>query len=511
MKNFATDPLTLGIIGAGVMGRGIAQIAASAGIEVLISDTSTAAMAEALAFVHKMIDRAAEKGRMDGEQAAAAKANIRTTAGLSDMKNTDIVVEAVIERLQVKQSIFGELERIVREDCILATNTSSLSVTAVATACTQQERVAGCHFFNPVPLMKLVEIIGGVKTARPVIDQLLALIKRLGHTPVEVSDAPGFLVNHLGRGLNTEGLRLLFEDVAQVHEVDEVMRDCVGLRMGPFELMDLTGLDVTCPANEQIYEQYFQEPRVRPTPLLRQRYVAGVLGRKTGSGFYLYDKGSKVEPERPVAPAAAAGVRIWVSPVIRDFCSKLEAILENAPVELVRGALPAADSIAIVTPLGSDTTSACMSQGLDPTRTVAVDALFDMEKRICLMTNPATSMETINTAWGVFAASGRAVTVIRDSGGFIAQRIVAHIINTACDITQEGVARPQDIDTAARLGLGYPKGPLALGDGIGSGRVLEILENLHALYGDPRYRPSIWLRRRAMLGLSLLHTENHNA
>lgn len=508
MKNFATDPLTLGIIGAGVMGRGIAQIAASAGIEVIISDTNTKVLAQALEFVQKMYDRAVEKGRMSTDQAASARDRLKTTSSLTEMNKADIVIEAVVERLEVKQSLFGELERIVADDCILATNTSSLSVTAVATACTRRERVAGCHFFNPVPLMKLVEIIGGVNTARTVIDQLLALIKRLGHTPVEVKDAPGFLVNHLGRGLNTEGLRILFEDVAQVHEVDEVMRDCVGLRMGPFELMDLTGLDVTWPANEQIYEQYFQEPRVRPTPLLRQRYVAGALGRKTGEGFYLYDKGNKVEPERPVAPAAGAGARIWVSPAIPDLKGKVTAILESTPVELDRGAQPAADSIAIVTPLGSDTTSACMAQGLDPASTLGVDALFDMEKRICLMTNPATSAAAINTAWAVFATSGRAVTVIHDSGGFIAQRIVANIINTACDIAQEGIAGPQDIDTGARLGLGYPNGPLSLGDGIGSGRLLEILENLHTLYGDPRYRPSIWLRRRAMLGLSLLSTEN---
>jgi 3-hydroxybutyryl-CoA dehydrogenase len=508
MKNFATDPLTLGIIGAGIMGRGIAQIAASAGIEVLISDTNPAVTAQALEFVHKMIDRAVEKGRMDGDRAAAAKAGIRTASSLADMNRADIVVEAVIESLEVKQSLFGELERIVSQDCILATNTSSLSVTAVATACENQERVAGCHFFNPVPLMKLVEVIGGVRTSRPTVDQLVALIKRLGHTPAEVRDAPGFLVNHLGRGLNTEGLRILFESVAQVQDIDEVMRDCVGLRMGPFELMDLTGLDVTCPANEQIYAQYYQEPRVRPTPLLRQHYVAGILGRKTGHGFYAYDNGTKVETERPAAPPAPTGTRIWVSPAIPEFSRKVTGVLEQARVELDQGEQPAGDSIIIVTPVGTDTTSACITQGLDPARTLGLDALFNMDKRLVLMANPATTEQAINDAWAMCATSGRAVTVIRDSAGFIAQRIVANIINTACDIAQEGVARPQDIDTGARLGLGYPNGPLALGDDLGSGRVLEILENLHKLSGDPRYRPSIWLRRRAMLGLSLLHTEN---
>ena len=508
MKDFATSPLTLGIIGAGIMGRGIAQIAASSGIEVLISDTNTAIMAEAVDFVHKMLDRAVEKGRLDAADADSAKHRLRTVASLADMKSADIVVEAVVENLQVKQSLFGELERIVADECILATNTSSLSVTAVATACKHQQRVAGCHFFNPVPLMKLVEVIGGVRTARPVVQQLHAFIRRLGHTPVQVRDAPGFLVNHLGRGLNTEGLRILFEDAAQVHEVDEVMRDCVGLRMGPFELMDLTGLDVTCPANEQIHEQYYQEPRVRPTPLLRQRYVAGVLGRKSGEGFYLYDKGARVEPERAPAPPLSKGLRLWVSRDEAEFHGRIIALLEQAGVELDRGGKPETGSIAVVTPLGCDATTACLAQGLDPGTTVAVDALFELDKRVCLMSSPATTPAALNGAWAAFAASGRAVTVMRDSAGFIAQRIVANIINTACDIAQEGVARPEDIDTGARLGLGYPRGPLALGDDIGAHRVLAILEHLQSLYGDPRYRPSIWLRRRAMLGLSLLHTEN---
>ena len=507
MKNFATDSLTLGIIGAGVMGRGIAQIAATAGINVLISDTNSVVTAEAVQFIHKMIDRAVEKGRMTAESAAAAKDCLKSTSNLADMGHADMVIEAVIENLEVKQSLFGELERIVPDDCILATNTSSLSVTAVATACKRQDRVVGCHFFNPVPLMKLVEVIAGLKTDLGFVEQVMAMIKRLGHTPVEVKDAPGFLVNHLGRGLNTEGLRVLFEGVASVPEIDAVMRDCVGLRMGPFELMDLTGLDVTCPANEQIHNQYYQEPRMRPTPVLRQRYVAGLLGRKTGAGFYNYHEGNKVEPDQPAVPVQTGSPLFWISRAIPEFSDRVTDLLQKAQVELDGGEQPGQGSIAIVTPLGSDTTLECVKQGLDPERTLGVDALFMTDKRVCLMTNPAVSRAAIDSAWSVIAGTGRAVTVIRDSAGFIAQRIAANIINTACDIAQEGVALPEDIDTGARLGLGYPTGPLTLGDTIGAGRVFAILEQLQSIYGDPRYRPSIWLRRRAMLGLSLLHTE----
>jgi len=507
MKDFAKDPLTVGIIGAGIMGRGIAQIAALAGIKVILNDTYATALDDAVKFIHKMIDRALEKGRLQETEAAAAKKNLHIASNLEVMRDADVVIEAVIERLEVKQSLFKELERIVSADCILATNTSSLSVTAVASACQGQDRVAGCHFFNPVPLMKLVEIIGGVKTDPRKVEQLFVLIKRLGHTPVSVNDSPGFLVNHLGRGLNTEGLRILFEGIAKVHEIDEVMRDCVGLRMGPFELMDLTGLDVTCPVNEQIHDQYYQEPRLRPTPLLRQRYIAGVLGRKTGQGFYTYRDGNRIDPEPPQAPASTSATGFWVSGAIPEFSVKVVDLLKAAGIEPETGHRPGPDSITVVTPLGIDTTTACSDQGLNPERTIGIDALFDMDKRICIMTNPATTAPVINTAWSVFAGTGRDVTVIRDSAGLIAQRIVANIINTACDIAQQGIARPEDIDTGAMLGLGYPIGPLALGDKIGDARVHEILVKLQTLYGDPRYRPSIWLRRRAMLGLSLLHSE----
>jgi len=246
---------------------------------------------------------------------------------------------------------------------------------------------------------------------------------------------------------------------------------------------------------------------MRPTPVLRQRYVAGFLGRKTGTGFYIYRDGNKVEPDQCEVPAATGSPSFWISRAIPEFYERVTDLVKTAQGALDEGERPGPDSIAIVTPLGADVTTACVNEGLDPERTLGVDALFMTDKRVCLMSNPAASRTAIDNTWAAFAGTGRAVTIIRDSAGFIAQRIIANIINTACDIAQEGVARPEDIDTGARLGLGYPTGPLALGDTIGAARVLEILERLQSIYGDPRYRPSIWLRRRAMLGLSLLHTE----
>lgn len=508
MKDFAQDPITLGIVGAGIMGRGIAQVAAMAGIRVILNDANETATNDAVGFINKMLDRAVEKGRMSEVDAETSKGNISISSNLTDLADADLIIEAIIEKLEIKQPLFKELEGIVSGECILATNTSSLSVTAVATACEKQHRVAGCHFFNPVPLMKLVEVIGGVRTGQTVVEQLTAFVKRIGHTPVSVNDSPGFLVNHFGRGLNTEGLRILSEAVSEPFMIDAVVRDCIGLRMGPFELMDLTALDVTCPVTEQIYEQFYHDPRLRPTPTLRQRYVAGILGRKAGEGFYAYEDGNKQVPEEPPAPALDDSVTFWIDPDEAELADKVSTILKAAGVKIDEGEEPQQDSVCIVTPLGIDTSTATLEAGLNPARTVAADVLLNTDKRITLMTNPATDKQFIDHAWAAFAKAGLAVSVIRDSAGFISQRLIANIVNTACEIAQQGIAAPEDIDTAARLGLGYPKGPLTMGDEIGPVVILEILENIQALYGDPRYRPSPWLTRRAQLGLSLLHPEN---
>jgi 3-hydroxybutyryl-CoA dehydrogenase len=507
MKDFSKDSLSIAIIGAGVMGRGIAQLAASVGVNVILHDLDEAVVNDAVDFVYKMLERAKQKGRMSEAELALSKNCISKSSELENLAEVDLVIEAIVENLDIKQSLFKQLEATVSDDCILATNTSSLSVTSVAANCRLPDRVAGFHFFNPVPLMKLVEVISAIRTSATVVDQLQALSKRFGHTPVLVNDSPGFLVNHAGRGLITEGLRVLHENITDVQVVDAVMRDCLGFRMGPFELMDLTGLDVTFPASEQVYNQYFQEPRLRPTPLQRRRYIAGLLGRKTQQGFYRYEEGKKIEREEVAAPGVEISSSFWVSRDNEELSAKVISILQEAKMNIDNAARPAKKSIVIVTPLGLDVTTALVNENLPAERTIAIDALFDMDKRLTLMSNPATCETVINESWAAFAKTGRAISVIRDSGGFIAQRILATIVNIACDIAQQGIAKPEDIDIGARLGLAYPQGPLALGDATGASRILSILENLQLVYGDPRYRPSPWLRRRAQLGLSLLTEE----
>jgi 3-hydroxybutyryl-CoA dehydrogenase len=489
------------------MGRGIAQIAVLAGAQVRLTDgregAAQAARRELLATFGKLT----EKGKLDKAAAAAAGERLHACDGLADLAGSHVIVEAIVEELGAKKALFNTLEGIVGPDTILATNTSSLAVTAIAAGLKHPERVAGFHFFNPVPLMRIVEAIGGMLTSPEVVDYLLALGKHWGHTAVRAKDTPGFIVNHAGRGYGTEGLRVLAEGIATVPTLDNILRDTAGFRLGPCELLDLTGLDVSHPVMESIYHQYYEEPRFRPQVHTRQMLTAGLFGKKVGQGFYRYDAQGKKEAITEEAPATLRPSQVWLSRARPELAERIATLIAAAGVTVESGERPSDEALCIVTPLGDDATTCCVREGLDGRRTVGVESLFDLSRRRVVMTTPATDAEYLAMACGLFSASGTPVSVIRDSAGLVTQRVVAHIINIASEIAQQGIAEPGDIDRAVTLGLGYPLGPLAWGDQIGPTTVFTILKNLEEQTGDLRYRPSPWLQRRAMLGLSLHHKE----
>ncbi|MFA7268088.1 MAG: 3-hydroxyacyl-CoA dehydrogenase [Sterolibacterium sp.] len=498
--------LTIAIVGTGAMGSGIAQIAAQAGIQVLLYDALPGAASTAHTSIIATLTKLAEKGKISAADLAEASARLEVISHQEQLAAAQIVIEAIVESLEVKQKVFKQLEEIVANDCILATNTSSLSITAVASACKHPERVCGFHFFNPVPLMKIVEVVDGLLTAPWVSEALLALGQRVGHQAVRAQDSPGFIVNHAGRGFITEALRCLGEGIAEFHEIDRIMKAAAGFRMGPFELMDLTGLDVSLPVMESIYHQYYEEPRYRPSPLATQRLVGGVLGRKTGRGFYTYVN-NQVQPIAAPAVPANRPASVWVSQARPAWGKAVGELVQRLGGSLDSGERPSADSLCVVTPLGLDATSLCLAEGLDASRCIAIDCLFGLDQHRTLMTTPLTTPEMRAAAHGLFAADGVPVSVIRDSAGLVAQRIVACIVNIGCDIAQQRIAKPVDIDRAVKLGLAYPNGPLMLGDTLGAGNILTILTAMQSFYGDPRYRPSPWLKRRALLGVSLLTEE----
>lgn len=500
----------VGVVGCGAMGRGIAQIAAQAGSRVFLQDAQPDAAQAAKSLIEEQWKKLLAKDRITPEQCTAWSQLLQPVAGLGDLAPCDLIVEAIVERLDAKQAVLAALEDIVGGDTVLTTNTSSLSVTAIGAGLRQPERLAGFHFFNPVPLMKVVEVVAGLKTDAGVCDRLAQYARSMGHTPVQAQDTPGFIVNHAGRGFGTEALRVVGEGVADFATVDRILRDQVGFKLGPFELMDLTALDVSHPVMESIYHQYYEEPRFRPSVITAQRLAAGVVGRKSGEGFYRYANGVAQSAPEPAAPLVGDIPPVWVSPRAARR-AELYQLLKDLGATIETGQSPSPQAITLVAPLGFDVTTVAVVERLDPARTIGIDMLIDdaSTRRRVLATNPATRLDIRHAAHALFARDGKAVSVIRDSGGFVTQRVVATIVNIASDICQQGICSPRDLETAVTLGLGYPLGPLAMGDRWGPTNILEALFNMQTVYGDPRYRPSPWLRRRGAIGLSLSHVEEH--
>jgi len=490
MFDVSRSDLVAAVAGAGTMGRGIAQVLAQCGARTLLYDTLPGAANRAKESIGQALGKLAEKGRVSAAEVQATLARIEVVASLQALAPSHVVVEAIVEDLDAKRKLFASIEEQVSPECILASNTSSLPVTAMAAACKRPGRVAGYHFFNPVPVMKIVEVVDGVLTEPWVGEALVALAKRCGHTPVRCKDTPGFVVNHAGRAFVPEALRILQEGVADFATIDRILTGAAGFRIGPFGLMDLVGLDVAHAVMKSMYQQYFEEPKYRPSFIAEPRVAAGLLGRKSGRGWYVYGKeGPEPVPEQTFSGRKPASV--WAVPELKAFSTTGEKSAE----------------LCLVAPLGKDATTAALELGLDPARTVAVDPLFGFAKRRTLMVNPLTRKEVVESAYALLSADGIPVSVINDSPGFVAQRVVAHIVNVGCDIVQMRIATPADLDRAVVLGLGYPQGPLAMGDALGPKRILAILEAMYDFYREPRYRPSPWLRRRAQLGVSLLTAE----
>jgi 3-hydroxybutyryl-CoA dehydrogenase len=499
----------VGVVGAGAMGRGIAQIAAQAGSIVRLYDTQAQAIAKARDELFSQWDRMQEKGRLDPGAVAACKQRLQAAGGMQELADCELVVEAVVERLDIKKQLFTQLEAVVSTTAVMVTNTSSLSVTEIAAALRHPERFAGYHFFNPVPLMKVVEVIAGLKTDSAVCEGLAVYATQMGHKAVRAQDTPGFIVNHAGRGYGTEALRVVGEGVTDFATVDRILRDQVGFKLGPFELLDLTALDVSHPVMESIYRQYYDEPRYRPSVITAQRLAGGEVGKKVGQGFYRYADGKAQVPAEPQVPQVGEMPPVWVSTRAARR-SEVFQLLKDLGAKIETGASPSLHALTLVAPLGFDVTTVSVVERLDPARTIGIDMLVEdaATRRRVLATNPATRSDMRDAAHALFARDGKPVSVIRDSGGFVTQRVVATIVNIAADICQQGICSPKDLETAVTLGLGYPLGPLAMGDRWGPANVLEVLFNLQTVYGDPRYRPSPWLRRRGAIGLSLMHEES---
>jgi 3-hydroxybutyryl-CoA dehydrogenase len=475
------------------MGRGIAELAARSDYRVVLADAIDGAATRAIATIGQGLDRDVEKKRLTAEEAAAVKARLSAGA-IADIARTGLVIEAIVEKLDVKQALFREIEALAGPTTVLATNTSSLAVTAIGDGLKRPERLAGLHFFNPPTRMRIVEIVKGARTDDAAIDTLLAVSRRMGQRAFVVGDTPGFLVNHLGRGFTGEALRMLDEGIAPPEVIDRIARQALGFRMGPFELLDLTGIDVTAEVTDQIWKGFGEEPRFRLAPIARKQGAAGLFGRKTGRGFYRYDAAGKAEVPAP--------------PVYEELPLKVRLVgMDGGTHERIAALFPEGSVVedpgaaALVAPLGSDVATEAKRHGTDPARTVGIDPLFtDMVTLAGTRDTPAGIVEGVAAT---LSRAGREVAIVHDGPGMPAARLVTMMALIAADAAGRGIGTPADIDAATRLALAYPLGPLERADKVGPERVAAIAAGLHALTGDARWRPSEWLDARIRSGNTL--------
>jgi len=497
------------VVGAGAMGAGIAQVAAQAGHPVLLHDSRPGAAADAQRALARTLEALASKGKLTADVAHAAAARIKPVAALSDLAPAAFVVEAIVEDLAAKRDLFAALESIVADDAILATNTSSLSVTALAAGTRCPGRVVGMHFFNPAPVLPLVEVVSGLATDPAVAATVHATAAAWGKSPVHAASTPGFIVNRCARPFYAEALRLLAERAADVATLDAVMRDAGGFRMGPFELMDLVGHDVNFAVTSSVFAAYFGDPRFRPSVIQRELVDAGFLGRKSGRGFY--DHGKDVPPP-PVAeePAGARPDTIVVHGDLgpaRALVPRWRAAGVTVDEQDAVAAFP--DGVVAVggawLALSDGRTATARAAAVGAHRLTLLDYALDFAtcKRVAVAIADTCDAPACTTTVGALQAAGLAVARLDDVAGLAVLRTVVMLANEAAEAVTQGVATPADLDDAMRKGVNYPRGPLAWADAIGLARVRDVLANLAAHYGEDRYRVAPLIARRAVTGQPL--------
>ena len=505
-------PRTIGVAGAGTMGAGIAQLACVAGARTLLHDPLPEALDRGLESIHKRLEREVERGRLTADDATSAKERLSAAPALDDLKPCELVIEAAPESLELKRSLFTELAgRVVSEDCVLATNTSSLLVTAIAAVVKRPERVVGMHFFNPAPVMRLLEVVSGEESAPEALALARAAGEAMGKHVIDAADGPGFLVNRCNRPFGLEALKLLQERVASIEQIDLICRLGGGFRMGPFELMDLVGVDTGFDVSRSFFEQSFGEPRWRPSPITARYVAAGRYGRKSGRGYYDYSR----DPYRPGDPeprtagganglvviagesvlatelseaAADAGWRVEPTsaeevPTLIIDCTGEGELLQGGPRAICCGA----GSLAALDPGGN-------AVGFHALPPLAESGLVELTRGPDSADSAAAATERF------FATLGMHIAWVEDAPGLVLGRIVCQVINEAAFALAEGVGSAGDIDAGMVHGLNYPRGLLAWADRIGLDHVLSLLDGLFEERREERYRAAPLLRQLAWSG-----------
>ncbi|MFE8017147.1 3-hydroxyacyl-CoA dehydrogenase [Streptomyces antibioticus] len=483
------------VVGTGTMGQGIAQVALLAGHLVRLYDTAPGRAREAAGAIGARIGRLVEKNRLTAADGDAARARLLPAEHLTDLADCTLVVEAVLEELGAKQELFRALEDIVGEDCLLATNTSSLSVTAVGGALRNPGRLVGLHFFNPAPLLPLVEVVSGYVTDVSSATRAYETARAWGKTPVACADTPGFIVNRIARPFYAEAFAVYEAQGADPATIDAVLRECGGFRMGAFELTDLIGQDVNESVTHSVWRSFFHDVRFTPSLAQRRLVESGRLGRKSGQGWYDYREGA--EPAEPHTAEPRPAPAYVVAEGDLGPASELLALIREAGVQVREDEED--HGTRLVLPGGGQLTLADGQTSVEFRDVVYFDLAFDYRKatRIALSASQDTSAQTLSEAIGLFQALGKDVSVIGDVPGMIVARTVARIVDLAHDAVAKGVATEEDIDTAMRLGVNYPLGPFEWSRRLGRTWACSLLDDLHERDPSGRYAPSLALYRHS--------------
>jgi 3-hydroxybutyryl-CoA dehydrogenase len=490
------------------MGTGIAQIAAAAGHPVLLHDAKERAAERAVQGMAAALEKRVAQGKMSAEARSGLLGCLRACSSLAELAPAALVMEAIVESLEAKRALLRELEPLLGDGAILATNTSSISVTAIGAALRWPGRLVGMHFFNPVPVMALVEIVSGQATEPGVAETAFDTAAAWGKSPVHARSTPGFIVNRVARPFYAEALRVLNEGGGDIATLDAVMREAGGFRMGPFELMDLIGNDVNFSVTRSVYDALYQDPRFTPSLIQEELVSAGFLGRKSGRGFYRYDEGA----ERPEASSARLGPKPGRVAVCGDLgvLGQLLPALERSGIAIRYRDVPATGRIEV-----DGRVSVALSDGRTATERMATESglplvLVDLAldyggaSRVALAVADQASPDDLARAAGLFQALGKHVSVLDDVPGLIVMRTVCMLANEAADAVAQGVCSAEAVDMAMRLAVNYPRGPLAWAESIGLGCVVQVLTHLAAGYGEDRYRVSPLLRRKVFSRKGLL-------
>ena len=511
---------TIGVAGAGTMGAGIAQLACLSGARTLLHDPDPAALDRGLERIRAQLDRGVERGRLSAAEAAEAAERLEAAPTLEDFAGCELVIEAAPERLQIKHELFARLsEQIVSDECVLATNTSSLLVTAVASAAVRPERAVGMHFFNPPPVMRLLEVVAGELSSEPALALARATGEAMGKHVIDAVDGPGFLVNRCNRPFGLEALKLLEERIAAIEQIDRICRLGGGFRMGPFELMDLVGVDTGLDVSRSFYEQSFGEPRWRPSPITVRTVAAGRTGRKSGRGYYDYGDGSgRHRPPDPEPLTAGGGDGLIVVAGRSALAAALERAAADAGWEVATPEeaqeleapfliLDLDQEEDLDAPLQGGPQAICCGAGslaaLDPGGgAVGFHVLPPLAESslVELTRGPDTAPSAAAAAERFFATLGKHTIWVGDAPGLVLGRIVCQVVNEAAFALAQGVGSAEDIDAGMVHGLNYPRGILAWADEIGLDHVLAVLDGLYEERREERYRCSPLLRSLAMSG-----------